>query len=224
MSAVAPPTLPVAALRAFVAVDPAPRCHLCAVPLSERHRHLLGEADDVVCACPPCHLLFPPSLAGAWRAIDDRVLHDPQLDGGGWDDLGLPVGLAILQHGTDGLTARFPGPAGVVDGHLDPDAAAALAAATPLLGMLEPHVEVLLAHRTHAGVRILLAPVTAAFELVARLRDVWDGLAGGPAVQQAVDEVFTDLERRSQPVRPVTPPPADHDPDRDQAHDHGGAR
>src|SRR5579862_9165202 len=102
--------------------EPAPRreegeaCELCARPLGERHRHVLErDARTLRCACRACALLFEDARAGRFCAVPERVLVDrawaPSREE--WAALGVPVGLAYVVRGGDGIhRVYYPSPAG----------------------------------------------------------------------------------------------------------------
>jgi hypothetical protein len=170
------------------------------VPIGDRHPHVVAIGTrDVSCACQACAILFRRSEHGArYRTVPDRVRVDAACALAP-EQLGIPVGIAfcIRDSTKDRLVAWFPGPAGVVDGELPPQAWDALAAATPLAGELEPDVEALLVRRAREGsVTCYLVPVTAAYELAGRLRETWTGFSGGDEAERALAAFFAELEER----------------------------
>lgn len=174
--------------------DPAPRCDLCAVPLDGTHRHLLDTDDhDLRCVCTPCRILFEQPGAG-----NDRLRVVPRrwqrADAGGsdaaWAATGIPVGLALLTLDDDGSpSVRYPGPAGPVDGVVALDAWHRLRREVPLLSEISPHVETVLVDRRPGHHDVVLVPTDEAYAFVARVRDAWTGLGGGPGVDAVVDEM-----------------------------------
>ena len=195
------PTLSRLASRARNAT-PAPRCDMCAAPLEDAHRHLVEVGRrGVLCTCRACGLLFTASDA-RYKVVPDRVIADPTcaLTPGQWSELGIPVSLAFcyLDSATGGVTLCYPGPAGIVEGELAPDAWNALVAATPLAGALEHDVEALLVHgkRGAEHVTSFLVPISTAYELAARLRTSWRGISGGPAANRVLDDLFLELARK----------------------------
>ncbi|MBS2961490.1 hypothetical protein KGA66_00430 [Actinocrinis puniceicyclus] len=80
---------------------PVERCELCAERLDDRHGHIADlEQRAIRCTCRACYLLFTREEAGGgrYRAIPDRVLHDPAhpLSRAGWERLQIPVAVAFF--------------------------------------------------------------------------------------------------------------------------------
>jgi hypothetical protein len=180
-----------------------PRCELCGGTLAAQHRHVLelGAADarGVRCACGPCAVLFATDAPRPrYRTVPERVRNDPAfaMSAARWAALGAPVALAFFVRDAAGaVVARYPGPAGVTEAALEPDAWAAIRAATPLAGALAPDVEALLVHGDRgAPLACWLVPITAAYELCGRLRACWTGFSGGDAAQQELAAFFAELE------------------------------
>ena len=182
-----------------------PRCELCATPIGDAHRHVVEiGARGVLCACSACAILFGSGERGArYRTIPDRVRIDARFALPP-ERLGMPVGLAFCFHDSTRHrpVACYPGPAGVVDAELPPEAWDALVAATPLASLLEPDVEALLLHGRRGGspVRCYLVPITAAYELAGRLRTQWSGFTGGEPADRELAAFFAELDARGQPV------------------------
>ena len=188
-----------------IAATPAPRCELCGAPLADAHRHV-GERGvrGVQCACVACAILFArPDAHTAYRTVPDRVVKDPEfaLTSAQWLQLGVPVGLAFVVRDSmrDGVTAGYPGPAGITDAELAPAAWGVLAAATPLAAQLVADVEALLVRgdRGASALSCYLIPITLVFELAGRLRGSWRGFAGGDEANHALATFFAELDRKA---------------------------
>src|SRR3954451_7510294 len=129
-------------------------CELCNEPVPPTHRHLLDlDNREVMCACRACTILFDRREAGGahYRLIPDRrlILEDFRLDDPTWARLRIPVDMAFFfDHSAAGrVVAFYPSPMGPTESQLELDTWAELVAATPILGTLEPDVEVLLVNR-----------------------------------------------------------------------------
>ncbi|MCN9242249.1 DUF5947 family protein [Streptomyces sp. RY43-2] len=210
MSAPAAPS-PAAGLRRFLAERPPQpeRCGLCAAVVDEaRHRHLVDtDQRRLVCACPPCFLLMdrPGATDGRFRAVPDRYLTDPghHLDDRAWEALQIPVGVVFFfrNPALDRLVALYPSPAGATESELEPEAWSTVLGDSRLVGLLEPDVEALLLHRDPAGrVTCHLVPIDICYELVGRMRLLWQGFDGGAEARAALDAFFAQVEERARPV------------------------
>ncbi len=184
------------------------RCELCAAALGDAHPHLVDtQARKICCACAPCATLFSleASAGGRYRPVPNRVLHDPalQLDEASWHALGIPVRLAFFfRHSSlRRWIAIYPGPAGTTESEPDETGWEALRGRTPLVDAVQPDVESLLVRgeRNGACFDVFLAPIAAAYELSARVRQAWDGFDGGDPVRRELDAFFDGLRSRSRP-------------------------
>lgn len=204
------PPAPASGLRRFLTGrSPEPeRCGLCAAPVDDgHHRHLVDtEKRALVCACPACFLLMeqPGADAGRFRAVPDRCLTDPdhRLDDRAWDTLRIPVGVAFFFRNSalDRLVALYPSPAGATESELEPDAWSAVLGDTALAELLVPDLEALLLRRTDDGIACYLVPIDTCYELVGRMRLLWQGFDGGAEARAALDAFFAQVERRARPV------------------------
>ncbi|MEU6866654.1 DUF5947 family protein [Streptomyces sp. NPDC046876] len=183
-------------------------CELCGTAVPEDgHRHLVEtERRSLVCACTPCSLLFdrPGSGGGRYRTVPDRYLTDPghHLDDGAWDRLRIPVGVAFFFRNAelDRLVALYPSPAGATESELDPDTWQSVLGTGRLAALLEPDVEALLLRRTPDRTDCFLVPIDICYELVGRMRLLWQGFDGGAEARAALNAFFEAVERRATPV------------------------
>ncbi|MCW5809118.1 MAG: hypothetical protein KIT31_42585, partial [Deltaproteobacteria bacterium] len=183
-------------------------CELCGAALADEHRHVVEQGrPGVLCACRACGILFERGDAVArYRTVPERVRRAGELalTADRWAELGIPVALAICYRDTArGGIVCYPGPAGVIEAELAPEAWEALAAATPLARDLADDVEALLVRgaRGERALACYLVPISAGYELVARLRAVWEGFSGGERAEAELARFFADLDRRGQPGR-----------------------
>jgi hypothetical protein len=194
------------ALAPYVAASPVharePRCEICNSSLGVVHRHVveLGKRG-VLCACQACAVLFAHAASGAqFRTVPQRYLTDrmfappPER----WAALGIPVTLAFFYEDSirNTVVACYPGPAGIVDADLDAFAWSELLALTSLAPLVERDVEALVVRGGRAEPSCHLVPITAAYELVSRLRASWQGFTGGDAAERELARFFADVERR----------------------------
>ncbi|MFJ4681975.1 DUF5947 family protein [Streptomyces sp. NPDC088789] len=212
----APPTRPDHGLRRFLTDRPPQpqRCGLCATPVADSgHRHLVDtEQRSLMCACPSCFLLMeqPGAGGGRFRPVPDRWLTDPahHLDDSTWDRLRIPVGVAFFFRNAplDRLVALYPSPAGATESELDPETWNAVLGRSALARLLRDDVEALLLRRTGDGCRCYLVPIDACYELVGRMRMLWQGFDGGAEARAALDAFFARTEDRARPLSPEDRP------------------
>ncbi|MGR6320159.1 DUF5947 family protein [Micromonospora soli] len=175
------------------------RCGMCAGPVGPAHRHVWDEQDgELMCACPPCSLLFEREAAGAGRyqLVPDRGRRSTGLSG---DELDVPVGLVFFVKHQDGrVLAHYPSPLGTTESELDADAWRAVEARSPALAELKPRVEALLVwtRSPRGGGQQWVVPVDECFRLVALIRRHWTGMSGGSAVWREIPRFFDELGRR----------------------------
>ncbi|MET9735601.1 DUF5947 family protein [Streptomyces sp. NPDC006458] len=208
-------TAPAAGLRRFLGERP-PRpevCELCATEVPEDHRHLVDtEQRALVCACAACAVLMeqPGSAAGRFRAVPTRYLTDPghRLDPRAWETLQIPVGVAFFFRNAalDRLVALYPSPAGATESELEAAAFDEVLGGTRLAELLEPDVEALLLRRTGDSCECHLVPIDVCYELVGRMRLLWQGFDGGAEARAALDACFADVRRRARPLKETERP------------------
>jgi hypothetical protein len=179
----------------------AERCELCSEVLDGRHGHLIA------CACRACYLLFThggAAAGGKYRAIPERICHDPErpLDPLDWNELQIPVTMAFFFRNSalDRVVAGYPSPGGVTECELDLEAWDRLAVAYPLLAELTPDTEAIFVHSEE----VFLIPIDMCYSLVGELRLYWQGFDGGAEVHAALDKFLTGLRRRAVVLAPAS--------------------
>ncbi|WP_328477985.1 DUF5947 family protein [Actinoplanes sp. NBC_00393] len=198
-------TDPLAALRRAARARPAeaeaaPRCDMCAAPITPEHRHVVDlHRRSLMCTCTACHLLFTDEHAQLrYRAVPDRhlALTGAALDDRAWDELQIPVGLAFLFRNSsqDRMVACYPGPAGATESELPLAAWDRIVEGHPVLRGMLPDVEALLVGRDAGS---YLVPIDVCYELTGALRTRWRGFDGGREAHEAMDAFFTRLRARS---------------------------
>ena len=206
-----PPAAPAGALD----VDPVPgpgrnqdaaaeaeHCEMCAEVLTNRHGHLVDtEKRSLACACRACYLLFTHEGAagGRYRAVPERVCHDPErpLTGEDWNELQIPVAMAFFffNSALGRVVAGYPSPGGTTECELDLAAWDRLAAAYPLLAEMAPDVEAIFVNRTEN--EVFLIPIDMCYSLVGELRLLWQGFDGGAEVRAALAAFLEGLRKRA---------------------------
>ncbi|MCX5071672.1 DUF5947 family protein [Streptomyces sp. NBC_00513] len=189
-------------------------CELCGIAVAEDgHRHLVEiEKRALVCACTACSLLFdrPGAATGRYRAVPNRYLTDPDhpLEDGVWEQLQIPVSVAFFFRNAalDRLVALYPSPAGATESELDPATWQTALGGNPLSALLEPDVEALLLRRAEGRTDCYLVPIDICYELVGRMRLLWQGFDGGSEARAALAAFFEQVERRAKtPAKEARP-------------------
>jgi Family of unknown function (DUF5947) len=180
------------------------RCEMCREVLDGRHGHVVDmEKRSLACTCRACYLLFTHEGAagGRYRAVPDRVVHDPDrtLTDEDWNELQIPVAMAFFffNSALGRVVAGYPSPGGVTECELDLAAWDRLAAAYPLLAALAPDVEAIFVNRAGQGREVFLIPVDMCYSLVGELRLRWQGFDGGAEARAALAAFLDDLRRRA---------------------------
>jgi hypothetical protein len=165
------------------------RCERCGEGIADEHDHALVSDGTLMCVCARCAL---GGVEPRIRARSERA-RDVSLGDAVWNALEIPVALAFFVRRRDGsLVARYPGPAGLCETEVAPDAWRALAGNA----VLEPEVEALLVHRLGEARAAYRVSIDRCHALAGVLRTSWRGLAGGPEARRALTSFFDDLERR----------------------------
>jgi hypothetical protein len=198
----------------------AEHCEMCNEVLTNRHGHLVDtEKRSLACACRACYLLFTHEGAagGRYRAVPERVCHDPErpLTDADWNELQIPVAMAFFffNSALDRVVAGYPSPGGTTECELDLAAWDRLAAAHPLLGEMAPDVEAIFVNRTengsaspggrppqtppNKGYEVFLIPIDECYSLVGELRLLWQGFDGGAEVRAALASFLESVRRRA---------------------------
>jgi hypothetical protein len=201
---------------------PVERCELCGNPCGPEgtvavpgHGHVTDlEHRSIRCACRPCYLLFTQrgAAGGRYHAVPERFVHvpEPDLSQAQWDTLQIPVRIAFLFRNSEiregdargeDWVAFYPSPAGATQSLLALDSWREIVAANPVFDTAEPDVEAVLVQRGgdggERGFEAFVVPVTACYELVARVRMHWQGFDGGADAHAQIAEFFAALRERS---------------------------
>jgi hypothetical protein len=147
------------------------RCELCGHALNVRHEHVHSQrAGGLVCACSACAALLSAS-EGPYRRVE-RFVRPVGLAASRSAELlrrlGIPVRLACLQARADGsLRALYPGPLGVAESELAPEAWRACRESFEQLPDLRPEVEALV---VPADGQCQIASIDMVYELIGVFR------------------------------------------------------
>ena len=176
------------------AIDEA--CELCGVGISEDHRHLLALSERrIVCACEACWAMR--SGEGDYRPTGNRTLWLPGLDVPDdlWASFQIPIGLAFFMESTVTacVVAMYPSPGGATESELHFDSWTRMRSLNPVLDNLEPDIEGLIANRLSDPPMYVIAPIDRCYALTGTIKAHWEGISGGPGVQDAVARFFDVL-------------------------------
>lgn len=173
-------------------------CELCPSGIAEDHRHLLHLVERrIVCVCETCWSLH--SGDPEYRPTGSRTvwLEDVVMPDDAWAALDLPTGLAFLLRSgvTDGMVALYPSPAGATECELPLTAWDRLVELNPVLDRLQPDAEALIVNRLAGDGpgEYVIAPIDQCYRLVGLIKERWEGISGGDAVERAVGEFFDRL-------------------------------
>jgi hypothetical protein len=174
-------------------------CELCPIGIGEHHRHLLHLVERrIVCVCETCWStrsgdpeFRPPGGRTLW--LEDFAMSQEI-----WSAFQIPIGLAFLLRSsvTGTVVALYPSPAGATESELELTAWDALCAANPVLERLEPDAEALIVDRTAPVPRYAIVPIDQCYRLVGLIKSRWQGITGGPGVDEAIAGFFDSLRPR----------------------------
>lgn len=172
--------------------------------MAAEHRHLADvTARRLVCVCRPCSLLFTRAAAadGRLKLVPDRPrrLEGLAVDDAVWARLAIPVEMAFFVRSSASarVEAFYPSPLGATESALDLAAWSDMEADIPGLADMADDVEALLVNRTRRHPGLWIVPVDDCYRLVALIRRGWQGLSGGGAVFDELEEFLSGLDRRA---------------------------
>jgi Family of unknown function (DUF5947) len=176
------------------------RCELCGARVPDDHRHLLHLAERrIVCTCEACWAMR--SGVAEYRPVGTRTLwlEGFEMSDDVWARLAIPIGLAFFMRSTttEGVVALYPSPVGATESELALEAWRDLEEANPVLERLDADIEALIVNRMSDPAQYAIAPIDRAYELVGRIKLAWDGISGGPGVDEAVGAFFAGLRERA---------------------------
>ncbi len=177
---------------------PTEHCELCGAAVDHRHPHLFETASRrLVCACDACTLLDLAPYRRVGR--DVRPLDDFELTDAEWSALLIPIDLAFFVRSTSESRVRalYPGPAGITESLVSPEAWNAIARHNPALQVMQPDIEALLVNRVGEARDYYLAPLDRCYELTGLLRVHWRGLSGGEEAWREIAGFFRDLKEEA---------------------------
>jgi uncharacterized protein DUF5947 len=175
-------------------------CDLCGVGIAEDHRHLLHLTERrIVCACEACWAMR--SGEGDYRPTGNRTvwLTGLEVPDDLWAGFQIPIGLAFFMESTITacIVAMYPSPGGATESELHFESWKRMRELNPVLGTLEPDIEGLIANRLCDPPLYVIAPIDRCYGLTGTIKAAWEGISGGPGVQEAVDRFFADLRAQA---------------------------
>lgn len=175
-------------------------CDLCGVGIQEKHNHLLQLTDRrILCVCTSCWA--QRAADPEYRPTGSRVLwlEDFELSDEVWGRLQIPIGLAFFlwSTGTDSIVALYPSPAGATESELELEAWEELKRANPVLESLEPDAEALVVNRISDPPQFAIVPIDECYALVGSVKESWEGISGGAAIEREVPGFFARIRERA---------------------------
>ncbi len=178
-------------------------CDLCGITIAERHRHLLHLVERrIACTCESCWNVR--SGDPEYRPAGNRTLWLPDLDVPDdlWASFQIPIGLAFFMDSTvtGCVVALYPSPGGATESELHFESWRRMRELNPVLEGLEPDVEGLVVNRLSDPPAYAIAPIDQCYALTGAIKMSWQGISGGPAVQEAVAQFFEGLRSDAVPA------------------------
>lgn len=179
------------------------RCDLCGTTVPEGHRHLLNLVERrLECTCESCWALR--SGDAEYRPTGGRTLWltDLQLPDELWASFQIPIGLAFfMQSSTAGcVVAMYPSPGGATESELHFSSWGRMVELNPGLASIEPDIEGLIVNRLSDPAAYAIAPIDRCYALTGTIKASWEGISGGPRVQEAVSAFFGELRAEACPA------------------------
>lgn len=182
-------------------VEEEEKCEICGQGLSAEHRHLLELGERrILCACEPCIAMrsgmenyCPVGTRYLW--LDDFEFPDEL-----WAAFQLPIGLAFFfrSTGVDAVVALYPSPAGATESELHLESWEKLQGLNPILDNLEADAEALVVNRMGDGEpEHAVVPIDECYRLVGLIKSTWEGISGGPAIENAVPKFFEYVRHKA---------------------------
>jgi Family of unknown function (DUF5947) len=91
------------------------------------------------------------------------------------------------------VVAMYPSPGGATESELHFDSWTRMRSLNPVLDNLEPDIEGLIANRLADPPTYVIAPIDRCYALTGTIKAHWEGISGGPGVQDAVARFFEAL-------------------------------
>jgi hypothetical protein len=178
-------------------------CDLCGITIAERHRHLLHLVErQIACACESCWNVR--SGDPEYRPAGNRTLWLPDLDVPDdlWASFQIPIGLAFFMDSTVTacVVALYPSPGGATESELHFESWRRMRELNPVLDGLEPDIEGLVVNRLSDPPAYAIAPIDQCYALTGAIKMSWQGISGGPAVEDAVAQFFDGLRSEGVPA------------------------
>jgi hypothetical protein len=173
-------------------------CELCAKDAGDLHPHLIDVGTRMlICACGPCATTLDAGPTGKYARVPDRVLCASDLaeSDAWWHALGVPSGVAFFvpRGETQAVSVFYPGPAGATESSVPREIWDEAARVHSSLARVTPYVEALVVDRADGAREHWVCGVDRAYELVARVREPWQGLTGGDGVRAVRRRFFATL-------------------------------
>ncbi len=175
-------------------------CDLCESSVPADHRHLLNLVERrIECVCESCWALR--SGDAEYRPTGGRTLWLPELrvPEEVWASFQIPIGLAFFMESSVAgcVVALYPSPGGATESELHFSSWSRMIELNPILAELEADIEGLIVNRLSEPPAYSIAPIDRCYALTGTIKVNWEGISGGPRVQEAVSSFFAQLEQQA---------------------------
>lgn len=207
--AVSNPILPssfITRLRKVAAPRPHPvveaeKCDFCGKTILAEHRHFVDLSQmRFMCTCEMCAVTQAES--GIFKPLPQRYLYLKEFDMPEvlWQEFMIPVNMAYFVYNSTSkqTIAFYPAPAGATESKLGLTAWEKLEKRNPVLSKMAPDLEAFLANRLGPPPHEhYIVPIDCCYRLIGLVRASWEGIHGGPEVQEAIRKFFKELKAKS---------------------------
>ena len=164
------------------------------------HRHLLNLVERrIECVCESCWALR--SGDAEYRPTGGRTLWLPELELPEelWASFQIPIGLAFFMESSVAgcVVALYPSPGGATESELHFSSWRRMIELNPILAELEADIEGLIINRLSDPPSYSIAPIDRCYALTGTIKVNWEGISGGPEVQEAVSSFFDELHAQA---------------------------
>jgi len=181
-------------------VEEQEKCEVCGSSIAVDHRHLLELGERrILCSCEPC--IAMRSGLENYCPVGTRFvwLENVEFPNELWAAFQLPIGLAFFfrSTGVNAVVALYPSPAGATESELHLESWEKLVGLNPILENLESDSEALVVNRMGEAHQHAIVPIDECYRLVGLIKSTWEGISGGPAIENSVPKFFEYVRHKA---------------------------